>query len=75
MCHLIVPFWSEDGYTLSHFGLESGMVFEGTTECINVFIISIANEKEDQREKERTKEREICEFETDLNNFSVCALI
>ena len=35
------------------------MVFEGTTECINVFIISIPNEKE----------RKICEFETDLNNF------
>ena len=24
--------------------LESGMVFEGTTECMNVFIVSILNE-------------------------------
>ena len=28
----------------AHFGLESGMVFEGTTECMNIFIISIPNE-------------------------------
>ena len=28
----------------AHFGLESGMVFEGTAECINVFIFSIPNE-------------------------------
>ena len=28
----------------AHFGLESGMVFEGTTECMNVFIVSIPNE-------------------------------
>ena len=29
----------------AHFGLESGMVFEGTQqECMNVFIVSIANE-------------------------------
>ena len=33
----------------AHFGLELGMVFEGTTECINVFIISIPNEKERKR--------------------------
>ena len=33
----------------AHFGLESGMVFEGTTESINVFIISIPNEKERKR--------------------------
>ena len=33
----------------AHFGLESVMVFEGTTECINVFIISIPNEKERKR--------------------------
>ena len=25
------PFWSENGFGLPHFGLESGMVFEGTT--------------------------------------------
>ena len=23
----------------AHFGLESGMIFEGTTECMNVFIV------------------------------------
>ena len=28
----------------AHFGLESGMVFEGTTECMNAFIVSIPNE-------------------------------
>ena len=32
-----VPFWSENGIDFGHFGLELGMVFEGTTvvrECI-----------------------------------------
>ena len=31
------PFWSENGIDFGHFGLELGMVFEGTTvvrECI-----------------------------------------
>ena len=32
------------GIRFAHFGLESGMVFEGTTECMNVFIVSIPNE-------------------------------
>ena len=32
------------GTHFAHFGLESGMVFEGTTECMNVFIVSIPNE-------------------------------
>ena len=32
------------GIHFVHFGVESGMVFEGTTECINVFIVSIPNE-------------------------------
>ena len=41
---VFAPFWSEHGYTLCPFGLESGMVFERTTECINVFIVSIPNE-------------------------------
>ena len=27
------PFWSENGYKFAHFGLESGMVFEGATEA------------------------------------------
>ena len=32
------------GIDFVHFGLESGIVFEGTTECMNVFIVSIPNE-------------------------------
>ena len=28
----------------AHFRLESGMVFEKTSECMNVFIVSILNE-------------------------------
>ena len=32
------------GIRFAHFGLELGMVFEGTTECMNIFIISIPNE-------------------------------
>ena len=41
---VLAPFWSENGYTLCAFGLKSGIVFEGTTECMNVFIVSIPNE-------------------------------
>ena len=29
---------------LGRFGLKTGVVFEGTTECINVFVVSIPNE-------------------------------
>ena len=32
------------GTDFAHFGLESGMVFEGTTECMDVSIVSIPNE-------------------------------
>ena len=32
------------GIHFAHIGLESGMVIEGTTECINALIISIPNE-------------------------------
>ena len=28
---VFAPFWSEDGYMFAHFGLESGMAFQGTT--------------------------------------------
>ena len=28
---------------IAHFGLQSGIVFEGLLECINVFLISIPN--------------------------------
>ena len=48
------------GTHFAHFGLESGMAFEGTTECVNVFIVQFQLSK---------KEREICEFEMDLNIF------
>ena len=42
-------FGLKTGIHFPHFGLESGMIFEGTTECINVFTISIPNEKERKR--------------------------
>ena len=48
------------GIHFAHFGLESGMVFEGTTERMNVFIVQFQMSK---------KEKEICEFEMDLKNF------
>ena len=37
-------FGPKTGIHFAHFDLESGMVFEGTTECMNVFIVSIPNE-------------------------------
>ena len=64
---VFAPFWSERGSHFAHFGLESGMVSGGTTgvyECICRFKFQMSK-----------KEREICEFEMDLNNFFVCALI
>ena len=57
-------FGLKTGLHFDHFGLESGMVFEGTTGCMNVFIVSMSK-----------KEREICEFENGLNIFFVCALM
>ena len=42
MCRPIVGF-------LRRFGLESGMVFEGTTEGMKVFMVSIPNELERKR--------------------------
>ena len=39
-------FGMETGILLAHFGLESGMVFKGTKDCMNVFIVSIPNELE-----------------------------
>ena len=42
-------FGLKTGIDFAHFGLESGMVFEGTTECMNIFIVSIPNEKESRR--------------------------
>ena len=43
------------------------MVFKELWERMNVFVVSIPNELK--------KEREICEFEMDYNNFFVCVLI
>ena len=37
-------FGLKTGIHFAHFGLESGMVFEGTTECMNVCTVSISNE-------------------------------
>ena len=37
-------FGLKTGIHFTHFGLESGMVFEGTTECMNVLIVSLPNE-------------------------------
>ena len=37
-------FGLKTGIHLAHFGLESGMVFEGISEYKNVFIVSIPNE-------------------------------
>ena len=36
-------FGLKTGIHFTHFGLESGMVSEGATECMNVFIVSIPN--------------------------------
>ena len=55
------------GIHFAHFNLESGIVFEGTMECMNVLLPF-----QFQMSK---KEREICKFEMDLNNFFVCAII
>ena len=52
-------FGLKTGIRFAHFGLESGIVFEGTTgdDC-----------KSFQFQMSK-KEREICEFETNLRNF------
>ena len=56
----LLHFGLKTGQHFVHSGLESGMVFEGTRECLNVFTFQFQMSK---------KEREICEFEIDLNNF------
>ena len=55
-------FGLKTGTHFAHFGLYSGMVFEGSTESRNVFssILQFQMSK---------KERKTCEFEMDLNNF------
>ena len=65
---LLHRFGLKTGIHLAYFGLELGMVFEGTTrvyECIYVLFQFQMSQKE----------REICEFETALNNVFVCVLI
>ena len=42
-------FGLKKGIHFAHFGLESGMVFEGTTECMYVFIVLIPNESARKR--------------------------
>ena len=42
-------FGLKTGVHFAHFGLESGMVFEGISEYKNVFIVSIPNEWERKR--------------------------
>ena len=37
-------FGLKTGIHFAHFGLESGMVFEGISERMNVFVVSIPNE-------------------------------
>ena len=37
-------FGLKTGTHFANFGLESGMVFKGTTECMKIFIVSIPNE-------------------------------
>ena len=51
----------------AHFGLESGMVFEGSTEYMNVFIVPSPNELE------RNRKRRIRNAFEEI--FLVCALI
>ena len=36
---LLRRFGLKTGIHFAHFGMESGMVFEGTTECMNVLIV------------------------------------
>ena len=54
-------FGLKTGIQFAHFGLESDIVFEGTTECMNVLLPFQFQMSE--------KEREICEFEMDLKFF------
>ena len=39
----IIQFGPQTGIDFAHFGLESGMVFEGILECMNVFVVSVPN--------------------------------
>ena len=50
------------GVDFVHFGLESGMVFEGTTGVYERIILSFKFQMS-------KKEKEMCEFQMDLKNF------
>ena len=60
-------FGLKTGIDFVDFGLEAGMVFEGTTGVYEP--IYRCNSKWIR------EERELCESETDLKNFFICALI
>ena len=73
------------GIHFAHFGLESGMAFEGTTGVydgiyrFNSKLACVAAGPRTRLLRRRQfqmseKEREICEFEMDLKCFLVCAL-
>ena len=53
-------FGLKTGIHFAHFGLVSGMVFEETTECVNVFIVSIPMSKERKRNMQIRNEFEYC---------------
>ena len=59
-------FGLKTGIHFAQFGLESGMVFEGTTGVYERLSFEFQMSK---------KEREISEFEMNFENFFVCALI
>ena len=64
---VFAPVWSENGYTLYPFGLESRVWFSSELrEYVNVFIVSIPNELERKRNMR---------IRIDVNYFFVCALI
>ena len=56
-------FGLKTGIDFPYFGLEGFWFLRELRECINVFIVSIPNEK---------KEREICEFEMDFKKSFLC---
>ena len=62
-----MPFWSENGYTLCPFWSGIGCGFRGNYGSVLTFLSF-----QFQMSK---KEREIWEFEMDLKNFFVCAVI
>ena len=64
MCRPSSFFGLKTGIDFAHFDLESGMVFEGTTVRCLSFQFQMSK-----------KGSEICEFDMDLKNIFVCALI